>query len=51
MSKSFLILKIIELIISKGVPAYIEWSDGMKLKDPTLEDIEGLLDIKKPEEF
>jgi hypothetical protein len=37
-----LILGIISLIIEKGVPAYLEWQDGMKLENPTVEDIENL---------
>lgn len=48
---ALIILKIIELILSKGIPAYMEWADGMKIQNPTLVDIEKLLDIKKPEEF
>jgi len=48
---ALIILKLIELILSKGVPAYLEWSDGMSIKNPTLEDIEGLMSIKRPEEF
>ena len=48
---ALIILKIIELILDKGIPAYMEWSDGMSIKDPPLEDIEKLLQIKRPEDF
>lgn len=48
---ALIIIKIIELIISKGIPAYMEWADGMAIQNPTIEDIEELLNIKKPEEF
>ena len=48
---ALIILKIIELILDKGLPAYIEWSNGMKIENPTLEDIAKLLEIKEPEAF
>lgn len=37
-----LIVNIINLIIEKGIPAYIEWKDGMSLTEPTLEDFDAL---------
>lgn len=48
---ALIILSIIELIITKGIPAYMEWSDGMKIENPSLADIEALMNIKKPEDF
>ena len=48
---ALIVLKIIELILARGVPAYMEWSNGMSIENPTLENIEGLMNIKKPEEF
>jgi len=48
---ALIILAIIQLILEKGIPAYLEWSDGMSIKNPTLEDIEKLLTIKRPEDF
>jgi hypothetical protein len=49
--KAMLILAMIELILTKGIPAYIAWKDGVTLEDPTLEDVKALSDIKRPEEF
>jgi hypothetical protein len=49
--KAMLILAMIELILTKGIPAYIAWKDGVTLEDPTLDDIKALMDIKRPEEF
>jgi hypothetical protein len=49
--KAMLILAMIELILTKGIPAYIAWKDGVKLEDPTLEDVKALMDIKRPDEF
>ena len=46
-----LILKLIELIIAKGVPIAMTWKDGMSISNPTEADIQSLLDIKKPEDF
>ena len=37
-----LILKMIELLIEKGVPAFIEWNDGTQIENPTVEDFEAL---------
>lgn len=37
-----IILAAIALILEKGIPAYMEWQDGVKLEDPTLEDFENL---------
>jgi len=41
-STATLIIGLIRLLIEKGVPVYMEWADGMELKDPTLEDIQAL---------
>jgi hypothetical protein len=40
--KAVLIVNLIDLILSKGVPAYMEWQDGVKLENPTIEDFEAL---------
>ena len=44
-----LIIKLIELLIEKGVPAFIEWNDGTQIENPTMEDFEALK-VKKMDE-
>ena len=44
-----LIVNIINLIIEKGIPAYIEWKDGVSLTEPTLDDFE-VLKVQKMSE-
>lgn len=39
---AILIVHLLELILAKGVPAYIEWQDGVYLNNPTAEDFEKL---------
>ena len=40
--KALIILNLMDLIMTKGIPAYIQWQDGVKLENPTIEDFEGL---------
>jgi hypothetical protein len=35
-------VNLIDLILTKGIPAYMEWQDGVKLDNPTLADFEAL---------
>jgi hypothetical protein len=44
-----IVLALISLIMEKGIPAYIQWQDGVKLENPTLEDFEALK-VKKMSE-
>lgn len=46
---AILIVNMINLIIEKGLPAYIEWQDGVKIENPTLDDFEALK-VKKMSE-
>ncbi len=46
--EAVMILYIMNLIMAKGVPAFIRWKDGTKLEDPTLEEVEALADRIKP---
>lgn len=47
--KAVLIVNLIDLIMTKGIPAYMKWQDGMELKDPTIEDFEALKVTPLPE--
>lgn len=40
--KAVLIVSAIDLLLTKGIPTYIEWQDGVKLENPTIEDFEAL---------
>lgn len=46
---AILAINLIDLILTKGIPAYIEWQDGVKLENPTIEDFEKLK-VKKMSE-
>lgn len=46
---AILAINLIDLLITKGIPVYIEWQDGSKLENPTIEDFEKLK-VKKMSE-
>jgi len=39
---ALIIVNIMNLMVEKGIPAFIEWNDGTALDDPTIEDFEKL---------
>jgi hypothetical protein len=48
-STAVIAVNVIELILEKGIPAYMKWQDGMELENPTLADFEALK-VKKMSE-
>lgn len=47
--KAALVLKVFELLLEKGVPAYMKFTDGTTIENPTIEDFEKLK-VKKMSE-
>ena len=44
-----LLLNAIEILLTRGIPIYMEWANGDKLENPTIEDFEALK-VKKMSE-
>jgi hypothetical protein len=42
-------IKILDLVIEKGIPAFIAWNDGTEITDPTADALDALK-VKKMSE-